>query len=164
MDPFTLATIGAVGGAMMNKDDPLKGAVIGGSLGFGGGTLLGPAAAGSAGAMTPVAAAPGSLKAVLPELGVQTAASMGGTTAVPGTFGAATPSLLSSTASPFALGGNQRQQLAMASNLVGNKQPQQQQMPAPQVSMSRRQPTQYPTLEEMYKMQMAQAAPRISLI
>jgi hypothetical protein len=65
------------------------------------------------------------------------------------------------------MSGTQAAQLNMASGMVGRGQPQQQQqpqMPPPQVSMSRRQPSQYPTLEEMYKMQMAHAAPRISLI
>jgi hypothetical protein len=62
------------------------------------------------------------------------------------------------------MSGTQAAQLNAASGMMQRGQPQQQQMLAPQVSMSRRQPTQYPTLEEMYKMQMAQAAPRISLI
>lgn len=38
-DPITLAVTGAVAGAMLNKSDPLKGALIGGTLGYGGGLL-----------------------------------------------------------------------------------------------------------------------------
>jgi hypothetical protein len=54
-DPFTLAMIGAGVGAFTNKKDPLKGALIGGTLGYGGGTafgsggLLGGSASGAAG-------------------------------------------------------------------------------------------------------------------
>jgi hypothetical protein len=44
-DPFTLAMIGAGVGAFTNKKDPLKGALIGGSLGYGGGLLAAPGAA-----------------------------------------------------------------------------------------------------------------------
>jgi hypothetical protein len=51
-DPFTLAMIGAGVGAFTNKKDPLKGALIGGSLGYGGGLLAAPgtAAAGTSAA------------------------------------------------------------------------------------------------------------------
>jgi hypothetical protein len=53
-DPVSLAAFGAVAGAATNKKDPLKGALMGATLGFGGGqlapTLLGSsAAAGAAG-------------------------------------------------------------------------------------------------------------------
>jgi hypothetical protein len=46
-DPFTLAMIGAGVGAFTNKKDPLKGAVTGGLLGYGGGTALGAGGAGA---------------------------------------------------------------------------------------------------------------------
>jgi hypothetical protein len=51
-DPFTLAMIGAGVGAFTNKKDPLKGALIGGGLGYGGGLLAAPgtAAAGTSAA------------------------------------------------------------------------------------------------------------------
>jgi hypothetical protein len=42
--------IGAIAGAMSNKDKPLKGAMIGGAMGAGGGLLGGAALAGGAGA------------------------------------------------------------------------------------------------------------------
>jgi hypothetical protein len=38
-DPMTLAMVGAAAGAMTNKKDPLKGALLGATLGYGGGTL-----------------------------------------------------------------------------------------------------------------------------
>lgn len=46
-DPVTLAIVGATAGAALNPDDPLKGAVIGGTLGYGGASLAGLGAAGS---------------------------------------------------------------------------------------------------------------------
>lgn len=50
-DPVTMAMVGASVGAMMNKKDPLKGAMLGAAGGFGGATLLaGGAAAGGAAA------------------------------------------------------------------------------------------------------------------
>jgi hypothetical protein len=50
-DPFTLAIIGAGVGAFTNKKDPLKGAVTGGLLGYGGGTALGASGAGATSAV-----------------------------------------------------------------------------------------------------------------
>lgn len=51
IDPISLAIIGGVGGAMFNKEDPIKGALLGAGIGFGGASLLGAAgAAGTAGA------------------------------------------------------------------------------------------------------------------
>jgi hypothetical protein len=44
-DPFTLAMIGAGVGALTNPKKPLKGAIIGGGLGYGGGLLAAPAGA-----------------------------------------------------------------------------------------------------------------------
>jgi len=38
-DPMTLAMVGAAAGAMTNKKDPMKGALLGATLGYGGGTL-----------------------------------------------------------------------------------------------------------------------------
>jgi hypothetical protein len=187
---------------MMNKNDPLKGAVIGGTLGFGGGTLLGPAlgatapgiaGAGAAGtgAATGVSslsnAAYGALPGITPG-GAQAAAlaAQTGQAAGPGAFGlqgllstgasaAKAQGISPMTASLFDFGAkaslpasqSQISQLNMAGKMIGgNQQPQQQAqiMPAPAMPISRRQPTQYPTLDEMYKMQMAQAAPRFSLI
>lgn len=58
-DPFTIALIGGAAGGLMNKKDPLKGALLGAGLGYGGGALasggglLGaaPASGASAGSM-----------------------------------------------------------------------------------------------------------------
>ena len=49
-DPVTMAVIGGSVGAMMNKKDPLKGALLGAAGGYGGATLFaGAGAAGAAG-------------------------------------------------------------------------------------------------------------------
>ena len=60
-DPFTMAMIGAGVGAFTNKKDPLKGALIGGTLGYGGGTAFGGSGGGILGGSTGTAA--GGLKA-----------------------------------------------------------------------------------------------------
>lgn len=44
-DPITLSVVGAAIGAATNKNDPVKGAVIGGAAGFAGGNILGASAA-----------------------------------------------------------------------------------------------------------------------
>lgn len=49
-DPVTLAMAGAAAGAALSPKDPLTGAMMGGAAGFGGGALMGPAAAGGAAA------------------------------------------------------------------------------------------------------------------
>lgn len=61
-DPFTLALIGGAAGGLLNKKDPLKGALLGAGMGYGGGLLMpaaGGAAAGSAGASAAGGAAAG---------------------------------------------------------------------------------------------------------
>lgn len=40
-DPFTLALLGGAAGGLLNKKDPLKGALFGAGLGYGGGALAG---------------------------------------------------------------------------------------------------------------------------
>jgi hypothetical protein len=51
-DPLTMAAVGAVAGAAMNRDDPMKGALMGAALGgaggYGYGALTGAGAAGTA--------------------------------------------------------------------------------------------------------------------
>ena len=60
-DPVTLAMVGAAAGAVTNKKDPLKGALLGATLGGVGGAvapgLLGGGAASTAGGFIPAAAA-----------------------------------------------------------------------------------------------------------
>lgn len=51
-DPVTLAMVGAAAGAAMKPKDPLRGAMLGATVGFTGGTALGAGAAGSAAAGT----------------------------------------------------------------------------------------------------------------
>lgn len=58
-DPVTMAVIGASAGAMMNKKDPLKGALLGAAGGYAGGTFmptLGVGAGTTAASLTPAAA------------------------------------------------------------------------------------------------------------
>ena len=53
-DPVTMAVVGGSVGAMMNKKDPLKGALLGAAGGYGGGALMGAgglAGAGSSGVL-----------------------------------------------------------------------------------------------------------------
>lgn len=53
-DPVTMAVVGGSVGAMMNKKDPLKGALLGAAGGYGGATLMGAgglAGAGSSGVL-----------------------------------------------------------------------------------------------------------------
>lgn len=51
-DPITMAVVGAGAGALMNKKDPLKGALLGAVGGYGGGALLGAGGAGATSAAT----------------------------------------------------------------------------------------------------------------
>lgn len=51
VDPISLAVIGAGVGAIANKDDPIKGAILGGAAGYGGGTMLGAGTAPAGGVL-----------------------------------------------------------------------------------------------------------------
>lgn len=84
VDPISLAIIGAVGGGIMNKEDPLKGAIMGATLGFGGASLLGPAAAAGSAGTAAAGTAAGTAAAV--PAGTSTYASLvpGLTSAAPG--------------------------------------------------------------------------------
>jgi len=55
-DPVTMAVIGASAGAMMNKKDPLKGALLGAAGGYGGATLMGGMGAAGGSGILPSAA------------------------------------------------------------------------------------------------------------
>jgi hypothetical protein len=61
-DPLTMAAVGAVAGAAMNRDDPMKGALMGAALGGAGGAgygaLTGAGSAAGAGALEAGLAAP----------------------------------------------------------------------------------------------------------
>jgi hypothetical protein len=120
VDPISLAVIGAGVGAVTSPRDPIRGAIMGGALGFGGGSLLGVSAPAAATATSSVV--PGSLKAALPELGVATAQSAP-MTAIPGSFKAASMTAL---ANPVAqLTAQQQSQMAMRGLQMANQQPQQ---------------------------------------
>jgi len=114
-DPATIAMIGAAAGAVTNKKDPLKGALLGATLGYGGGalapSLLGTGA-GAAGAAGTAGAAGGTF---IPAAALETQLA-----AAP-----AAPSLLSRLATP--------QTLMAGAQLAGTMTPKQAQtapMPA----------------------------------
>lgn len=99
-DPVTMAVVGATAGAALNKDDPLKGALLGAAGGYGGGALLGTSAIGGT-AATAGAGLTGSANAFIP--GVQGgfgALGGGGATTLTG-MTAANPGILSSTMAGF---------------------------------------------------------------
>jgi len=56
-DPVTMAVVGGSVGAMMNKKDPLKGALLGAAGGYGGATLMGAGGAGIAPGIIPSSSA-----------------------------------------------------------------------------------------------------------
>ncbi len=127
VDPISLAVIGAATGAIASPRDPLKGALIGGTLGFGGGSALaGGAAAGAsaiptatgtaAQSLIPATSANAGLKSVLMAEGVIPAASQA--TATPFT------SALAGTAGAAGMSGMNA--MRMASQGLQMAQPQQQ--------------------------------------
>lgn len=65
-DPFTLALIGGAAGGLLNKKDPLKGAVLGAGLGYGGGALASGGLLGAAPAAATPAAGASSMATSLP--------------------------------------------------------------------------------------------------
>jgi hypothetical protein len=163
-DPVTLAVLGATAGAALSPKDPLKGALMGGTLGFGGGALMGAGAAGAgAGAAGAAGAAPAGTSlyaATVPGLtssaaGSQAAhlAAQSGMHGLPGlmstgasaTYAGAGGPLASgffnaanSAMLPSAISPTQNSQLMMASNMLGGQQQQQQQQ-APIMPMQMRQ-------------------------
>lgn len=137
-DPMTLAMVGAAAGAVTNKKDPLKGALMGAALGGGGGLLAGGAGAAAASApssgllagMTPMGAqAAGGLTAsAIPAGGV----AGGGALLAGGAPTAAAPSLMSRLANP--------QTLMAGAQLAGSMTPQQAQTAPAQVTPGRQIP------------------------
>jgi hypothetical protein len=59
MDPFTMMAVGATAGAILNPNDPVKGAVMGGAMGYGGGSALGIGATQAAAPIVNATYAPG---------------------------------------------------------------------------------------------------------
>lgn len=108
-DPVTMAVVGATAGAALNKDDPLKGALLGAAGGFGGGAALGAlgggAAAGAAGAAGASTAGTASLMAGGGALAPGLGASMGAGGATLGTgVGLAAPTMAGIGLAPAAAG------------------------------------------------------------
>lgn len=90
-DPVTMAVVGGSVGAMMNKKDPLKGALLGAVGGYGGGALMGSGlGASSAIAAAPTSAGAGLMPGAVGAFG-QAVPSMA--TAVPTTTGAMTTAM-----------------------------------------------------------------------
>jgi hypothetical protein len=140
-DPVTLAMVGAAAGAVTNKKDPLKGALMGAALGGGGGLLAGGAAAGGAaaggsgllGGAAPLGAtAAGGLTAsAIPAGGVVG----GGALLAGGAPAAAAPGLMSQLANPAVL--------AAGSQLAGSMTPKQAQTAPGRVSPGQQVPVEF---------------------
>ncbi len=97
VDPISLAVIGAGVGAVTSPRDPIRGAIMGGALGFGGGSLLAaPAAASAAGGAAATGAAAG-----VGSAGAYQAAVPGLVSAGPGSQAA----MLAAQTGEFGLGG-----------------------------------------------------------
>jgi hypothetical protein len=79
-DPITLALIGAGTGALIDRKKPLRGAVIGGTLGYGGGTAFGAGGKGLLGSTT----APTSAGAFEASMGLDKAYNAGSLAGLPG--------------------------------------------------------------------------------
>jgi len=104
-DPITMAVVGGSIGAMTNKKDPLKGALLGAAGGYGGATLMGASGlgagatqvAGSGSALTGAGASTAANTAFMAPAGVNPGTMIGATQAAPaGIFAnpvAYTPSL-----------------------------------------------------------------------
>lgn len=135
-DPMTLAMVGAAAGAVTNKKDPLKGALMGAALGGGGGLLAGGAAAGGSGLLGGAAplgatAAGGLTASAIPAGGVVG----GGALLAGGAPAAAAPGLMSQLANPAVL--------AAGSQLAGSMTPKQAQTAPGRVSPGQQVPIEF---------------------
>jgi hypothetical protein len=135
-DPVTLAMVGAAAGAVTNKKDPLKGALMGAALGGGGGLLAGGAAAGGSGLLGGAAplgatAAGGLTASAIPAGGVVG----GGALLAGGAPAAAAPGLMSQLANPAVL--------AAGSQLAGSMTPKQAQTAPGRVSPGQQVPIEF---------------------
>lgn len=88
-DPITMAVVGGSIGAMTNKKDPLKGALLGAAGGYGGGALMGASGlgatqvAGSGGALTGAGASTGANTMFANAAGVNPGTVIGASQAAP---------------------------------------------------------------------------------
>ncbi len=88
-DPITMAVVGGSIGAMTNKKDPLKGALLGAAGGYGGATLMGASGlgasqvAGSGSALTGAGASTAANTAFMAPAGVNPGTMIGATQAAP---------------------------------------------------------------------------------
>lgn len=105
-DPVTMAVVGGSVGAMMNKKDPLKGAMLGAIGGYGGATLMptlgagtaaaGTTAAGTGSALTGASASTGANTMFANAAGVNPGTVMGASQTAPGIFSNVTAPLTAS--------------------------------------------------------------------
>ncbi len=118
-DPVTLGVAAAGVGAMVDKDNPLRGAALGGLGGWGGGTLMGLGAAGGAGAGgLGAGAANNALYSALPGLSGSVPGSQAAMLAAQtAEFG--TPGLLSTGAALSPAGSTTGAAFGAANNLMG---------------------------------------------
>ena len=97
-DPVTMAVVGGSVGAMMNKKDPLKGAMLGAIGGYGGGTLMGAGGltqvAGNTGALTGAGASTAANTAFMVPAGVNPGTVIGASQTAPGIFSNVTAPLM----------------------------------------------------------------------
>lgn len=100
-DPVTLAMVGAAAGAALKPKDPLKGAMLGATVGFTGGTALGAGAAASGTAATGLGAGGTALPGVMGAVPTMGTAGAAGATGI-GSGGAAIPGIMGTGSSGVA--------------------------------------------------------------
>jgi len=106
-DPVTLAMVGAAAGAVTNKKDPVKGALLGAAIGGGGGLIAGSAAGGAAAVTNPA------LAGITP-LGAEAA----GALAAPAASGPGLGAILGSKTAPAASSTGLLSKLVTPGNLM----------------------------------------------
>jgi hypothetical protein len=108
-DPITMAVVGGSIGAMTNKKDPLKGALLGAAGGYGGGALMGAGGlgagatqvAGSGGALTGAGASTAANTAFMAPAGVNPGTMIGASQAAPVSAMGTNPGIFSNFTSPI---------------------------------------------------------------
>lgn len=169
-DPVTMAVVGGSVGAMMNKKDPLKGALLGAVGGYGGGALMG--AGSGLGASSALASAPatagagvmpgavGAFGQAVPSMAAAVPTTMGGMTSAMGAGGNVaamggqtfSPGLMDTVKMGFSDIGKYAQQNPVLTNMASQtaqqmmQQPEARMAPAGQVSRSAIQPMDYMSL------------------
>lgn len=120
MFPLLLPLIGAGAGALLNKKDPLKGALMGGALGFGGGAIASGAGGGLLGAAPAAGSQAGMLAAQEAGMGLGSLGWKGATTGLQGAINSGAAGSLLDTA------GNAAKTASTVKSLMPQEQPIQQ--------------------------------------